>query len=67
MAGRPKKLTSPKALHIFIPEDTIAGLDAWVAESQATLTGGSGISRASLIRDLLRKAVEDHVAEKKKR
>jgi hypothetical protein len=67
MAGRPKRLPSTKAVHILLPEETVEALDAWVVEAQATLPGGSGITRADLIRDLLRRAVAERAASKRKR
>ena len=36
----------------------VATVDAWVAELQASTPGGSAITRADLIRDLLAKALE---------
>ena len=57
---RPKTLPEGGGLvHVTLPAETIGGLDEWVEELRATVPGGGGISRSSLIRDVLQKAVAE--------
>lgn len=58
--GRPKKLRGePHPVHIVLPAELVAELDAWVDEARVALPGGSGITRADLIRDLLHNALSE--------
>ena len=59
--GRPRKLPKEKTLvGLELPDEMIAGYERWLAEVQRTVPGGSGISRADLMRDVLAKALEEH-------
>lgn len=65
--GRPKKVVGGEGVHVLLSRETIKALDVWVLEIQRQLPGGSGVTRADLIRDLLNKAIRDHHAAKKER
>jgi hypothetical protein len=59
--GRPRKLPKEKTLvGLELPDEMVAGYERWLAELQRTVPGGSGISRADLMRDVLARALDEH-------
>ena len=56
--GRPPKVVDPHRFLLILPGAVVENLDAWVDELKASTPGGSAITRADLIRDLLAKALE---------
>jgi len=65
--GRPRKLPRDKTpVHLEMPDDVLAGFDRWVEELRDSVPGGEGITRADLMRSILKKALAEHQASQKR-
>ncbi len=62
--GRPKKLPATRVVHLTVDTVVVDALDAWVEEIKGAALG-SAATRTTLVRDLLRRAVDAHALEKK--
>lgn len=57
--GRPPKVEDPHRVLLVLPGAMVEYFDAWVVQLRKSTPGGSAITRADLIRDLLARAVEE--------
>lgn len=65
MARKRSMPVEQEHLNLIFPSSLVADLDAWAAELEAQTFGI--VSRSSLIRGILSKAVEEHKASRKAR
>ena len=62
--GRPRKLGDASGISIRIPDELLDELDAWAKEVRETGIGTSSVTRSDIVRDIVRRALEERRARR---